>query len=186
MSKDYYDIAISDYKYLNNCRHILTNGTAVQCQQVVEKLLKSVLEIYGCEDTNLLHSRNLIYLYDKITDNYIELDLDVASLSRLKDIYFDGRYPGKNYIEMSEKQVKSCLQLTDSTILAVNKLRVDNGLNISEVTVSIDTDNIFMLYRNKYNLKDETEWVNDYIRISKLCKSKDAKVISKYIKENFL
>lgn len=45
MKNSYYDIAYNDYQYLTATMHTdLYNSISVQIEQVVEKLLKSVME----------------------------------------------------------------------------------------------------------------------------------------------
>ena len=66
MKNDYF-VAVNDLGFLKyNLASEFYNQIAVNCQQVAEKLLKSVLDevATGCE--SLLHSHNLRGIYDEV------------------------------------------------------------------------------------------------------------------------
>lgn len=125
-SNDYYALAINDLIYLQHSLDLpLYNNIAVMAQQVVEKLLKSVAERTCLEIDKLMHSHNLRGLYTEIHKNVTSFELDKGALSILKDMYFDAKYPGENYVVVDKETCIECLQIMYDTLKQVNKFRTD-------------------------------------------------------------
>ena len=180
---------MDDYKYLRHNKNLQVNAVAIQAQQTVEKLLKSVLECLQIDDEDLYYSHNITKIYSKIESSDVDFNLDFRILSELKDTYFEDRYPNKSYKDLSSEKLKSFVELADNLVTKVNMFRKENGLHVKEVKVDlaeVSIEDIFKSYRLKYNIKTEYEWAMEYIRLSDLCKSKDTNVIAELIKNNFL
>lgn len=148
MKNNYYDIAINDLRYLEIGIHSeFYNNLSVSAQQVAEKMLKSVLNelVSSLEPDvkNLLQSHNLRTIYDKIHSIDKSYILDRNALSTLKDYYFDAKYPGENFITVTEKECYENLSIMYSVVEATNTFRKKNGLTIYEVQNPIATMQLF-------------------------------------------
>lgn len=108
-TKSYYDVAMEDYKFLVFSYEHLDevpgyNAIVVQEQQVVEKLLKHVLDTVVDLDNSidLLKSHKLANIRRAIS-KCMDCPLKDADMRFLTDFYFDGRYPSSDYV-IAEKQ----------------------------------------------------------------------------------
>lgn len=93
--KRYFD-SISEYQWVDEYANILV----VQCQQIVEKLLKFLVDIYCVGDSEvekILLSHNIVRIAQMLNDHEIRLSLTPRQLGTLKDFYFECRYPGDDY-----------------------------------------------------------------------------------------
>lgn len=138
MKNDYYEIAINNLRYLEVTLHTpYYNEISVGAQQVVEKMLKSVLEqLVPATDAGidkLMHSHNLRALYDKIHELDSTFSLDRRGLSMLKDYYYDANYPGDSFITVTKEECAENLEIMYDTIDAVNAFRKRNDFEIIDV-----------------------------------------------------
>ena len=133
LKNEYYSIALNDIGFL---RYALQtdyyNQISIQCQQIAEKLLKSVLNevATGCEA--LLHSHNLRGIYDKIHSIDSNFILNRGDLSILKDIYFDAKYPGDNFVTVTREECEDYLRILNDVIVITNQFRKANSLEFAE------------------------------------------------------
>lgn len=131
MKNEYYSIAYNDLLYLQATLHLpFYNNIAVNAQQVAEKVLKSVVEIVSPDAEGILKTHNLRGLYNEISKYLPTFELNQWKLSMLKDIYFDAKYPGDNFMEIDQKTCDECLSIMYDTIEAVNQFRAQEGLDI--------------------------------------------------------
>jgi HEPN domain-containing protein len=139
VKNNYYDIAYNDYQYLTATMHTdLYNSISVQIEQVVEKLLKSVMEaVCNPCDKQTLNGHNLRKIYLSITKEIEDFDLDTDALSSLKDLYFDAKYPGENFIEVTEDMCIKYTRLMYEVIRVVNKFRVESNLYTYKFEVKV-------------------------------------------------
>ena len=101
LENNYYSIACNDYRYLlRNLDSDFYNNMIVECQQICEKALKSVLICINPDAKEVISSNNLRQLYNAINEKIKTIELDIAKLSLLKD-YFEVRYPGDNFTNIS-------------------------------------------------------------------------------------
>lgn len=129
IGNDYYEIACNDLLYLQATLDTgLYNQIAVQAEQVTEKMLKSVAERYCVGIEKLMNTHNLRGIYDQIHKALPSFVLDRHRLSTLKDLYFDAKYPGDNFVEVDEELCTECLSIMYETIEAVTKARESLGL----------------------------------------------------------
>lgn len=79
IQNDYYSIAVNDYQFLAAALHTrLYNQISVQCQQIAEKLLKSVAEeVCTVQVEDLLKSHNLKKICQSIHDELPSFQLDI-------------------------------------------------------------------------------------------------------------
>ena len=113
----YYALAQNDYLYLQNGRNTgLYNNIAVQSQQVVEKYLKHLVDTFcvdNSEANNALKTHNLIKIYKILMDSGVDLKVNKGELSLLKDFYFNARYPGDDFIEVTQDEANDCLNIVE-------------------------------------------------------------------------
>lgn len=115
MSKTYYDIALDEYKYLNYKLDIdsgINNPSAALCQQVAEKMLKHVLtEVEPSAQELKIH--NLKKINIALKRNSIDLYLNSSDLAYLTDFYFEARYPGDDYIDVTNEDLRECIKIME-------------------------------------------------------------------------
>ncbi len=134
MKNDYYDVAINDLLYLQVTLNTpYYNNIAVNAQQVAEKMLKSVAERVCVGVEKLMHTHNLRALYTEIHKIEPDFILDKGSLSMLKDLYFDAKYPGDNFVTVTREECDECLEIMYAVIDAVYSLRAKYNLPCQEV-----------------------------------------------------
>lgn len=141
MNNDYYDIAINDAEYLKitlGSKHY--NNIAVNCQQIVEKLLKSVA-MNAITDSKLMNSHNLRALYRALLDVNINLRLSMAELIVLKD-YFEARNPGDTFIDVTRDECVQCIDTVNATLRAVNAYRNDLGLVTKDMELKLNDEGL--------------------------------------------
>lgn len=142
MNNDYYDIAINDAEYLMitlGSKHY--NNIAVNCQQIVEKLLKSVA-VNAVTDSKLMNSHNLRALYRALLDAGINLGLSMAELIVLKDYYFEARYPGDTFIDVTRDECVQCIDTVNATLRAVNVYRSGLGLTTKNLELKLNDEGL--------------------------------------------
>lgn len=132
MNNNYYDVALSDLNYLELTLGIPGfNQISVQCQQIVEKLLKSVVEIVCTSDIEeLLKTHNLRKIYMAVDKEKKSFKLDAKDLGYLKDFYFDAKYPGDNFVWVTKEECAECLHIMYEVLFEVNKLRTELSLPV--------------------------------------------------------
>jgi len=125
----YLDIAENDLQYLESVIAVgstFYNQLAVQCQQVAEKYLKGYLDkILVDEDVaDLLRKHNMKKIASKLNSVKAGLELDTIGLAYLTDFYYDARYPGDDFYNVTKDDFEKCLSVMYDT---VNKLRKEFG-----------------------------------------------------------
>lgn len=136
IGNDYCDIAYNDLLYLQATLHSgLYNQIAVQAEQVAEEMLKSVAERYCVGVEKLLKTHNLHAIYDEIHKELPDFELERYRLSTLKDLYFDAKYPGDNFVIVDGECCTECLEIMYTTIEAVHCARQKLGLQCKKYEV---------------------------------------------------
>ncbi len=129
IKNSYLDIAENDLQYLESVLAMgstFYNQLAVQCQQVAEKYLKGYLDkVFVDEDVaDLLRRHNMKKIASKLNEMKAGLELDVIGLAYLTDFYYDARYPGDDFYNVTKDDFEKCLSVMYDT---VNKLRKEFG-----------------------------------------------------------
>lgn len=123
----YYQLAKNDYLFLQSAKETnLYNNIAVQSQQVVEKYLKHLVYVFCIEHKESLRaikSHSLVKLNNILIESDIDLDLSKGDLAILKDYYYDAKYPGDNFIEVSKEDAGHALYVVEEV-----KRKVENYL----------------------------------------------------------
>ena len=117
----YYGMAENDYLFakagLETCK-VLGNYNAVAsgCAQAAEKYLKSLAELCLVDDPEALgymRSHNLRTLVSKIKTCIPGIQLDIKDSKWLGDYYFEARYPGDNFVEVTEEDGVECIRIVE-------------------------------------------------------------------------
>ena len=139
VKNDYYSIACNEYRYLlYNINTDFYNIMAVSCQQICEKALKSVLVCVNPDAKTIINSHNLKQIYCAIDKDEL-IRLDIAKLSLLKDYYFEARYPGDNFTNVSKEEFRIAYSTLIDVLNEVNKWRVKHNLEVEIPSESLKT-----------------------------------------------
>lgn len=195
MEKSYYEIALDNLDFLEDSlasKHY--NVLSSMAEQIAENMLKSVLILEVVEAALVLKSHHLRNIYVKIQEAGIDLGLDNGYLSSLKDVYFETKYPGENYINVRYKDCAEYIKTMYDVVLAVNTYRESRGLPIRHVTPKQlnnsepvgSIDNVFCEYRQAYNITSDTAWAEELGRLFKLFDTTNMSTLAGKIKELFL
>ena len=130
LQNNYYSIAMTDLLFLQHSLDTeFYNQITIQCQQVVEKLLKSVLEIVSPQAQKLFGSHNLRSIATEIANNGVSLNVSIKDFAVLKDYYFESRYPGADFLIATRTDCEQALITVYDTVDAVNAFRMSKGLS---------------------------------------------------------
>ncbi|NLP35613.1 MAG: HEPN domain-containing protein [Clostridiales bacterium] len=114
LGEKYYNIAMDDLLYLeaSNVEGYYNQPTNL-CQQVAEKLMKSVVADYYTEDDleNILRSHSLKRLANAINLIIPSSNFDKKALAYLSDFYYETRYPGPDYVKIDKETYEECKQI---------------------------------------------------------------------------
>ncbi len=123
---NYYDIACNDIKYLEAIGDVgYYNQPSALCQQISEKLLKSLVEnLYTGDDiVDILRSHSLKTLARAIKSDIESFKVDIKDLSFLTNYYFDTRYPGPDYHIVSKEDFLECIRILYDIKKEVDRIR---------------------------------------------------------------
>lgn len=127
MDNNYLSIANNDYLYAKAIKDLgFNNNVGFTCVNTVEKLFKSVAELTVQDCSELLRSHNLRRLYRSISHE-ISLDIHEGDLSTMTDFYFDSRYPGDDFTEITDDDLKMCYEILEKVYTAVNNWHNSNN-----------------------------------------------------------
>ncbi len=132
IQNSYLSIGQNDLAYLEavlKTGSTFYNQLAVQCQQVAEKFLKGYLERLMLEEdaSDLLRKHNMKRMAAKLNQLRPELQLDTVGLAYLTDFYFDARYPGDDFFEVTREELEKCLDIMYDTIHRLQALDLPEG-----------------------------------------------------------
>lgn len=110
--------------------------------QSAEKFLKAVLELVAersADTLRLMRSNNLRAIYNEVI-KYKEFRISARDCKWLGDFYFDARYPGDNFVEVSKYDILECVQLLEvlredaiRITKEIHKLREENATVLKEL-----------------------------------------------------
>lgn len=139
LENNYYSIACNDYRYLlRNLDSDFYNNMAIECHQICEKALKSILVCVNPDAKEVINSNNLRQIYNTINEKRKTIELDIAKLSLLKDC-FEVKYPGDNFTNISREEFEMAYLSLLEVLNEVNKWRVKNNLKIEVPSTSLKT-----------------------------------------------
>lgn len=123
----YYDTAFNDFEYLQSIKPMIYtigryNPIAVTAQNIAERFLKHVIQIYLLDRdyTSVLRSHKLTTLYQAIHEVYPDFQLDKNMLRILTDYYIDALYPGADYITVSQQDALEAVEAVETIKGAVD------------------------------------------------------------------
>lgn len=141
VKNNYFSLAYNDLHYLlcyDEDDEYSYNKVAVEAQQVVEKILKGIVELCDSIDINekskLLGSHNLRKLGTTINEHCAK-NLNIPNLAYLKDFYFEARYPGDNFIEVTKKDRDKCMEITFEVLKEVEDLCSDFPSELKKMSI---------------------------------------------------
>lgn len=104
---NYLSLAKNDMEAAKHLINIAPQNVPSLCQQALEKILKHyITELVFLEDVSVLKSHSLKKLAR--TTNIYNLNNYLIDLTDLTDYYFDTRYPGESFIEISIDEANKC------------------------------------------------------------------------------
>ncbi len=129
----YYELAMKTYQHLDVFYDTAEkidwyNSFAVECHQIVEKLLKAIIECSASvsEDTQAaMKSHDLGNLARRVNRKFPN-SVSTEKCAWLSDFYFDTRYPGDNFFVVTKIEAADLLKVT--TELADNLIVLYKGL----------------------------------------------------------
>lgn len=122
-TKSYYEIAINDYQFLDTIRNgNFYNKIGIECQQIAEKFLKHLYVTYVdvSEQEERFIKTHSVHKIAMQLNKHLDTNFDYSSLAILTDYYFDTRYPGDEYLELTSDMANNALQLIDNLKTAVD------------------------------------------------------------------
>lgn len=155
--------AKSLYASMEKCKKF--NGVAALCQQSAEKYLKAIMVNYMVEDEipkSLLTSHNLRTILNYINKKYANENVNSKDIKWLGDFYFDVRYPGDNYIQISKEDAVECIRISEVVENWYNKIEKEESskeqkweqIKVSDLKPVENTD----LLKDNNELKDTREF----------------------------
>lgn len=127
---DYYSIACRDLRYLQFTIGLpFYNNIIFQCEQIIEKLLKSVIELYDTHSF-LLYSSNIVQLKDEVISYIGNIGLNTKDAQIITKYVNNTRYPGENYIIVNKEDCTKALKLCYLLLNEINIFRQKKGLEI--------------------------------------------------------
>lgn len=124
MKVDYYSVACNELLFLEHgISSSVYNSIVVAAQQVAEKMLKSIIEEMNVGTKELMRTFRLRKLYEAIRAVDPSFILDCEQLINLEDYYLDARYPGENYVIVTEMECSEAVKTMYSIVTAVNAWR---------------------------------------------------------------
>ncbi|MGL5677341.1 MAG: HEPN domain-containing protein [Cellulosilyticaceae bacterium] len=124
----YYAIACNDIAYLEAIGDTgYYNQPAALCQQIVEKLLKSIIEQVYIEDNlmDILRSHSLKTLGRALKSTLPQIQLDIKDLTYLTNYYYDTRYPGPDYHLVTKEDYEECKRIMYDVKEEIDELQKD-------------------------------------------------------------
>lgn len=93
---------------------------------------------------SVINSNNLRQTYSAINEEKDEIRLDTAKLALLEDYYFDARYPGDNFINVSKDEFEIAYLALIDVLNEVNKWRVMHNLEIVTPPKALKTKQVLL------------------------------------------
>ena len=125
LGKKYYKIAMDDLQYLEAV-HVegYYNQTTSLCQQIAEKLLKSIVADYYTESDleDVLRSHSLKRIATAAEKTADTGKFDKKALAYLSDFYFEARYPGPDYVKIDKQTYGECYEIMKACKVEVDEL----------------------------------------------------------------
>lgn len=122
----YYDVAGEDLKFLEFYYSRIDeapnyNPVVVQEQQIVEKLLKHLIDRFAdsSDALGMLRSHKLAQIAGMV-NTICGLGINLDDMRFLSEFYFDGRYPSRDYLAASKEDAARGYQIVREVKAAVD------------------------------------------------------------------
>lgn len=130
----YFDIAMRSYVNIDKQFHLAEemnwyNLFAAECAQIIEKMLKGILSISKLPENvspHIFDTHSLQVLTRTLHAIYPNT-INAQNASWLSDYYFDTKYPGDNFVEVSKYDAEQILSITKD--LAGNLIALYSGIS---------------------------------------------------------
>lgn len=117
LKNNYFSIGFNDLRYLlaYDRNDILSyNRVASESQQVLEKILKGVVEM--CDDIEMFEKERLLKSHNlrklgEAANKHFGTALNTSDLAYVKDFYFEARYPGEDFVEVDLATRDKCIEI---------------------------------------------------------------------------
>ena len=126
---NYLGRGINDYLYAKNNLKDHTqaeyNWPVVILSQAAEKLLKAIVETKLVDDSSciaLMRTHNLRTITSKISEKFPSSHFSSKDCKWLGDFYFDARYPGDDFIQVTLDDALEALKIVEDILLETEKL----------------------------------------------------------------
>ena len=135
----YFDIAMKSYVNIDKQFQLAKemnwyNLFAAECTQIVEKMLKGVLSLPSIVENippHIFDTHSLPHLTRALHAIYPNT-INAQNAAWLSDYYFDTRYPGDNFVEVSLYDAEQLLEITKSlagSLITLYHSLTDNKTN---------------------------------------------------------
>ena len=133
-SMSYFDIAMRSYSNIDKQFHLAEemdwyNLFAAECAQIIEKMLKGILSISKLPENTSPHIFDIhsLQVLTRTLHSIYPNTINAQNASWLSDYYFDTKYPGDNFVEVSKYDAEQILSITKD--LAENLIALYNSIN---------------------------------------------------------
>ena len=133
-SMTYFDIAMRSYSNIDKQFHLAEemdwyNLFAAECAQIIEKMLKGILSISKLPENTSPHIFDIhsLQVLTRTLHSIYPNTINAQNASWLSDYYFDTKYPGDNFVEVSKYDAEQILSITKD--LAENLIALYNSIN---------------------------------------------------------
>ena len=118
-SMSYFDIAMRSYSNIDKQFHLAEemdwyNLFAAECAQIIEKMLKGILSISKLPENTSPHIFDIhsLQVLTRTLHSIYPNTINAQNASWLSDYYFDTKYPGDNFVEVSKYDAEQILSIT--------------------------------------------------------------------------
>lgn len=121
----YYDFAIRSFNSINEQLELAEridwyNLFAPECEQIIEKLMKSILDLCSSDIVpDRLYKTHKLHVIAEFINARWSDTVDIAMVSWIETFYFEARYPGEDSVIVTKD---TAMKLKDATLLEGHKL----------------------------------------------------------------
>lgn len=101
------------------------NWPVVILSEAADKLLKAVVETKLIDESSciqLMRTHNLRTIVSKLVEKFPDMKLSSKDIKWLGDFYFDARYPGDDFIEVSLEDAIEAIKIVEYILIEVEKI----------------------------------------------------------------
>lgn len=136
-SMSYFDIAMKSYTNIDKQFELAEemnwyNLFAAECAQIIEKMIKGILSVSRLPDdvSVSIFDTHSLHILTRALHTIYPITINAQNASWLSDFYFDTKYPGDNFVEVSKYDAEQILSITKS--LAENLIDLYRNIGCSD------------------------------------------------------